>query len=357
MTKEMDLIKYKNRVDNHQGLYYMLDSSNIPTACSLLVGLGGMAFFHNPNNVLVYSPFVIFNSLVLFQKYRSFKKSRVSVTGSYLFDKVVKSEEYYECDELYKKYIKSVAEFLKEFNFSSSKELLIFMETLLQTGIFSQDFRHQYHYYKNYYEYVTSLMGAAVLTGASVCRHMSAFFSDILTEYGIPSSFVTVRTSEEKTAKDVLDEWLISYKHAVVGIDNGANKFLFDVVDGSFVSSTGEVDEDLESRIGKAYSYGMGDDTYYVLAMKQLAFSAKQVEVSKRIADLPFATITQEEMEYSESEGGGKFMTNIPLIRDFYLENLKDVERIAVLSQKINPASDEEITEWTLTKGKRRKKK
>ncbi len=355
---KIDLLKLKNRVDNHQPFYFVTQPAYLPRTVSIAVAILLLPFVaHYPHPYVLSFLYSIKQILTLKQRYQWHKASGKSLTYQIINEKVMQTAEYQECIELYDDYIKKVAEFLHIFNFTSSKELLMFMQHCMTMGAFSKSFSHQYRQYKNNYEYVNDLLGATTLTGTSVCRHMASLFNDILNAYGETSCFLVVRTQFAQDISDVIENTAAKFEHAVIGVKSHDKKYIYDPTDALFASSTNETNNPHQNAtIAQSIIYSP-EKKYYIQGPIQLALKEANRESTIEIANLPFTKISPEEIKYYYDRATAKFINNTSITYDFHTENQSQVMRIAELISQISPVTDEEITTWQLTKLPKQHKK
>lgn len=354
---QIDLIKLKNRVDNHQPFYFVTQPAYLPRTVSIAVALSLIPFAGFPLQYAVSFLYSIKQILTLKQRYQWHKASGKSLTYQIINEKIMQTAEYQECIKLYDDYIKKVAEFLHIFNFTSSKELLMFMQHCMTMGAFSTTFSHKYQKYKNNYEYVNDLLGATVLTGTSVCRHMASLFNDVLNAYGETSCFLVVRTQFAEDISAVVETTGAKFEHAVIGVKSNDQKYIYDPTDDIFAGCTNETDDPYENVIIAQSAIYSPEKKYYIQENRQLALKETDHEKTIEVSNLPFAKVTPAEIKYFYDRATTKFINNTSSIYDFHMENQSQVMRIAELISQISPVTDEEITTWQLTKLPKQHKK
>ena len=123
-----------------------------------------------------------------------------------------------EIKKLYDEFIKNYNKLNKVFNLEDPVEIHTMFNYLLYKGYLSQD--KQFKFSGNATREERSIMGANVLTGKGVCRHISSMLTNILQDKGIEAGTmgvcadkpnVNIKTiDEQKYTKEELLEWVHS---------------------------------------------------------------------------------------------------------------------------------------------------
>lgn len=151
--------------------------------------------------------------------------------GKKLNEKVLNSNEYKKWQELYYHFIDIWASYLKSLNFSSSVEALEFINMLLYSGFFSVTEKYQYHYYKNNPYESLEVLGSRIISGFGVCRHSSAFTSQLLNKIGYPACNLSCAVKHPNSCW----QHKINFNHLIIGITDEENKFTYDTVSQEYL--------------------------------------------------------------------------------------------------------------------------
>lgn len=100
-----------------------------------------------------------------------------------------------EVFELYREFIKRYSELNKKNNLNNPIEIFTLFNYLYRNGYLSKDKKFNYNLDAKTYN-VGALMGANVITGEGVCRHISGMLSDIMVESGIDSVNLPVYSND-----------------------------------------------------------------------------------------------------------------------------------------------------------------
>jgi hypothetical protein len=142
---------------------------------------------------------------------------------------------YKELMDEYQKYIKDVAKLVKIVGLNSAKENVVYIHALMELGYFAKQMDHQYRLYKYERDYLSELCGAKVVTGKSICRHMSSFIVDVMNELGYTAANVSCTVNEDDPVKRI-QKGNVELDHAVVAVADKGTKFLFDATNGNFIA-------------------------------------------------------------------------------------------------------------------------
>ncbi len=95
-----------------------------------------------------------------------------------------------EISELYNQFIKNYNELNKMLNLTNPVEINTLFSNLLYDGYLSKD--KKFEFSEEQIKDIYNLSGADIITGKGVCRNISATLTDILNDYGIKSSQLSV---------------------------------------------------------------------------------------------------------------------------------------------------------------------
>ncbi len=265
---------------------------------------------------------------------------------NYIKNILVNTTTYKECEEEYNKYIEQVAKLIRGIGLTSSKEIILYLEMLMLSGCFSKNHTHTYHDFKYEYVDIASIAGARVLTGKSVCRHQSSFFVDVLNNLGFESTNITVTRAEKdpvQLAKSRKKKW----NHAVVGIADQGEMYLFDTTSSTFCTRPTNIDfSELESILVSEYVSPLSG---YLVMNPQLTELNKGHELHyHKIMNTKQAQITKEESDFLKERMKNLFKANEQAQYEFHLEQEKLRNNIDSLYTELIPHQDTPIKEWIL---------
>lgn len=137
-----------------------------------------------------------------------FSSSALSLISSkYLSDKEIEnySKEVVEIKKLYEKTIKDYAKINKMLNLKEPVEIHELFLHMLKNGYLSQDKTFQK---ENIKSKIKTILGAYILTGKGVCRHISCIEKDIMEESGIESTVLNLyqKPIQDKKLEEILDQ-------------------------------------------------------------------------------------------------------------------------------------------------------
>lgn len=151
-------------------------------------------------------------------------------------------EEYNELEKIYNEYLDSIVDIIKQYEYEDDLQLLIILDYLLYTGIFSYNNKYEYKNFEEVNEHFRELIGTFVFTGYGVCRHNTLFILDILKKLD-KKCFEVLCSSDGKKAN-----------HDVVGIVSNGEKYIYDFTN----HYCGEIN-------GKnIYAYPLGEKLYKI---------------------------------------------------------------------------------------------
>lgn len=256
---------------------------------------------------------------------------------------------YNELMTEYQKYIKDVAKLVKMVGLKSAKENVVYLHGLMELGYFSKQMDHKYQLFKNEREYLVELCGAKVTTGTCVCRHMSAFMSDVMNELGYTAANVSCTLNEDNPVKRI-QKGNVTLDHSVLAVVDDGYKFLFDATNGNFVATPVDFDfTEIESIL--VSQYVIPDKKKYLIVcpkMGTLNFNReKQCEI---INTSKSCTMSVYEVNYLRDKIEKVLQGN--MFHQFAFFQLHEVQRkrIEELYKELLPYSDEEIKEHIVRK-------
>lgn len=203
IKKEIDLVKLEKELNKQQYMEYMSHNykNKLLTLAELGLFISGNAYklsqnshemsHHYPiSEILIISPIIIYfmNKLEL----KKIKRQISEVTTHEIKELIKESDEYKELNEEYKNYIFSLANFMKSQGITDGPKVAFLYQHMLNLGYLSYPKSHKYNHslsnkeiMRNAHKYeIADLWGARVITGSSVCRHMSSLLTDLENEIG-----------------------------------------------------------------------------------------------------------------------------------------------------------------------------
>ncbi len=249
---------------------------------------------------------------------------------------------YNELMNEYKKYIKDVAKLVKFVGLESAKENVVYIHALMELGYFAKQMDHKYKIFKNERDYLSELCGAKVVTGTSVCRHMSSFIVDVMNEMGYTAANVSCTLNEDDPVKRI-QKGNVELDHAVVAVADKGTKFLFDATNGNFVAIPVDFDfTELESI--HVSQFVIPDKKKYLIVcpiMSTLNFGReKQCEI---IGTTKLCKMSIYEVKYLREKIEKVLQGNMPNQFVFYVTHETQRQKIETLYKELLPYSDEEI--------------
>ena len=109
-----------------------------------------------------------------------------------------------QISELYEEFIKNYNKLNKTFDLSDPIQIYTMFNYLLYKGYLSKD--KNFEFSGKQARDIDGLSGTNVITGKAVCRHISAMLTNILNDYGIESSQLSVYSRDYSIEIKLLDE-------------------------------------------------------------------------------------------------------------------------------------------------------
>ena len=146
---------------------------------------------------------------------------------------ISKTKDIKQINEAYKEVIKKYNILNKEFNLNNPIQIHTMYSYLVDKGYLSAGKKFEFSNIqaRDY----KSIMGANIITGKGVCRHISSMLTDILNDYNIEAGTLVTNTEntiiniktldEQKYTKEELIDWVKSNT-----IDEKTRNFLFEVI-------------------------------------------------------------------------------------------------------------------------------
>ncbi len=256
------------------------------------------------------------------------------------FDDHLTKKLYYEFLNNYKKLIETL-------EIKNLLEMQTFYENSYYNGYLSKNKKFEFDYNKGDFE-ILHQMGANVLIGRGVCRHVANLFSDLLNVSGITSVPLAVKT-------DVIDQSLMIAK----SLEENYNfeKFLNNKVFESVTYNQNNINSDwadhmivgavvddkrvvLDPTSNDIY-YKLKDNIYLsnnyygVLIDEKLSkkISKKKLNDFSKILECTNELLYDKEL--SIKEGCFKFVSNLDMLEKFYKENKEIYEDVSDRMQRL----------------------
>lgn len=240
-----------------------------------------------------------------------------------IMEKLRATETYQEVTEEYNAYVKEVATLIRSVGLKSAKEAVQYMQFLMEEGFFSYKKQHQYKKYAYEEEYLTELCGARVLSGTSVCRHMSSFLADVLNALDYKAASISAVTTDEdpiKVAKKGIKRWT----HAITGISEEGKMYLYDATCGEFLLLPAETSYEEREPIFVRESEQPGIKKNYIINFNSAILNYGRIPELKQITKSSPSRITKEELEYIRNKINVIFLGNIANQYAFYFKTNSD---------------------------------
>ena len=271
------------------------------------------------------------------------------------------TREINEIHSLYKEFIKNYNVLNQVFDLQDPIQIYAMYNYLVHKGYLSEN--KQFVFSSTHSRDFATIMGANVMTGRGVCRHLAAMFTDILNDYNIKAGTLGVyvtnitvnikRLDEPKYTKEELISWL--YTHPM---DESIREMLMNVVNDlaarnilnlEFEIQTTEKDEKIYEKIygnhavtfaykdGKSYYLDPTQDCIYrldngVLSDSKITIFPKKIASlilnnhlqytnMKKLRTGNYSAIGLEEQEKMQSETLNICKNNMDVFDQFYQNN------------------------------------
>lgn len=299
-------------------------------------------------------PSIIFNDLTFFKVFggaviglefsllrRYWKRERL-VEETQTMDMLRTTTTYNELLKEYQNYIKDVAKLLKMVGLKSAKENVVYIHGLMELGYFGKEMDHKYKLFKNERDYLSELCGAKVVTGTSVCRHMSSFIVDVMNEMGYTAANISCTVNDDDPVKRI-QKGNVELDHAVVGVADQGSKFLFDATNGNFIATPVDFDFTEIESIHVTQFVILDKKKYLIVCphMRTLNFGReKQCEI---INTTKLGKMSVYEVKYLREKIEKVLQGNMHNQFLFHLMHEPQRRKIETLYQELLPYSEEEI--------------
>lgn len=299
-------------------------------------------------------PSIIFNDMTFFKVFggaviglefsllrRYWKREKVT-EETQTIEMLRTTTTYKELMDEYQKYIKDVAKLVKYVGLPSAKENVVYIHALMELGYFAKQMDHKYKLFKNEREYLEELIGAKVVTGTSVCRHMSSFMVDVLNELGYTAANISCTPHDEDPVKRI-QKGNVILDHSVVGVADKGTKFLFDATNGNFAATPVNFDfTEIESI--HVSQFVIQDRTKYLIVCPKLdTLNFGREEQCKVLNSTKLCTMSTYEVDYLREKITKVIQGNMFRQYAFLQSHEQQRRKIETLYQELLPYSEEEI--------------
>ena len=255
-------------------------------------------------------------------------------------DVLMTTDMYKELKYEYDSLLTDIAIYLKSKNIKSSKEIVLYLQKMIDSSGLS--FMDEYRYYGFKYEYddTLELLGSRVMTGLSVCRHNASFMTDVMNRYGYSSYKVPVYDFDKNKTPIWLAKNRIS-KHLISAIIDENGKYAYDPTNKCFVSSSKMYDDDILYDLNRHY--------YLNHICKNTEKWHNEYNGNyKQNSILPFEQINENEIREIEREIESLYIKEDKINQEFYKDEALRITKIASLNSKVFPFSNKKIKSWEL---------
>lgn len=346
--REIDLIKVQNGDSRQHLKNFLIEQRGIYNL--LLTGVGtAVASIGNVSSLLIGGSILSGSIAALYKKWKN-PIPEDSLIDYYLS----KSQLYKELQEEYKYYIGEIASFIRKLDLKSSEEVIMYLQALMENGLLSVNFRHEYKKFKYDNEYLTHITGARVLTGKCVCRHMASFFADVLSEVGYKSCVVVLNNYTDVPSPEDLDDRDMLYTHAAVAVIKDGCKyiycptgaFFYDKFDDYTCKENGDY---LAHRIVKRNQKpGESNERYFLLSYDQCLYNFYRLDLATHIVYIPSCSLDPYDIEKKYKLVKSAFFHTMPMAYNLRQSLSKEMESISSKSLILSPCSDKPITSWKI---------
>ena len=258
-----------------------------------------------------------------------------------------KTDTYNELVVNYNNYINELAQFIKSFGFSSVNETLLFMTELLNGGYLSVPLNFQYKKFTHEESDIPELMGAKVLSGYGVCRHISTLLYDVCKRLDLPVYYLKCNIPN-----DLRKSAFNTCNHAVLLIVDNNQKYIYCPTSDYFYSKVNQSNQIKEEKYRTRAFQRVLPDPRIVSYLTAYKITDSNNTDFKAIEDAIFKMPTKE-IEYDEvADLKNKVSSLVSAeqedILDFEEEHRNQIREIAKKQLILTPYSDQPIKKWTV---------
>ena len=336
--EKIDVIAYEKDL-NKQRLKRLTKNKNAISAALISIAQLPGIFLNDLTFFKIFGGVVIGLEFSLLKNY--WKRERI-VEETQTIAMLRTTTTYNELLNEYKKYIKDVATLVKSVHLESAKENTVYIHALMELGFFSKQMSHKYKLFKYEREYLEELIGAKVVTGTSVCRHMSSFMVDVLNELGYTAANISCTPHDEDPVKRI-QKGNVILDHSVVGVADKGTKFLFDATNGNFAATPVNFDfTEIESI--HVSQFVIQDRTKYLIVCPKLdTLNFGREEQCKVLNSTKLCTMSTYEVDYLREKITKVIQGNMFRQYAFLQSHEQQRRKIETLYQELLPYSEEEI--------------
>lgn len=345
--QEINMLKYQEQLK--KGRLSRVLKENGKARVALAAACAGMPGLIMTNNEFLHA-FLVILTISELRYITTEVKKQIIPEQELIANQLRNSSTYHECVREYNQYIKEVAKLIRNLGFKSSKDVVTYLQLLLDTGHFSKYMNHRYKKFNYENEYITELCGARVMTGKSVCRHMSTFFADVLNQLGYTAANIQVNTTEKDPIKVATNEHRIP-NHAIVGVMDQGEKFMYDPTSGLFTTPPKGISfEEPESVLISEYVAPKDNKRYVIIDPKSKILNPQREKQLSILNTARSMTITPGEAEYLRNKAEIIYRGNAHNQYEFFTSQEERRAKIAELYSDLCPHSDSKIKKWTIQK-------
>jgi len=248
------------------------------------------------------------------------------------------TETYIELYNEYQNFIDSIAEYLKTKNFKNSKEFVIYLNQMVNSGGLSCDDSYFYYQFKYYCEYLPEILGARITEGIAVCRHLASFITDVAQSYGYDSCNSYVYNYCVTNTKHYIKKGKANHQICCFGEDS--EKYYYDPTNLTFAKNV--IDEE------HLQLFGCDTFLYYIDKSSTDVFNSDKLDIYNKVQKLPYSKLDYSELLELKKYIFEKYLKESSEDKVFYKEMQSKINKIKSLSMKMQPMSDNKITDWFL---------
>jgi len=332
IKKEEDLLKFSSRLKRFltSKEFYV---SNLSLITSLIIKNKNKDKLNIPSTILI-----ILSILGYIDTWRWTINTIPSLTKE-----VKTTYEYQELSKKYNELIVLIAKFIRSFNFKDSLSTSIFLVNLLKTGMFSYDKTIEHTQAPYMIEIMGDLIGSVVCTGKCVCRHESAFVTDVLNKIGYSACNINVAIKEPEEMAKLKSGFDINYNHEIVGVIEDEERYYVDPVHSIFL-------ENYATFKGRNVLKAVGGNLLNIESPYSSIFNDQyEKELTKFYHSEP-KEIPEETLEELIHYVTDVYIDNYSKIITFHEELIPLLTEINTLVYTLSPRQETEVTDWVLKK-------
>ena len=343
---EKDLLAIKNSPEKQTISRLFLYQQGLSNILFDLYGIANIATGNSANIAIGSAVIVLYTILLIKKWYNPFTNDEIIIQN------LINSNTYKELMKEYDEYISHIAAYLKKLPLNSSIELLFYLENMMASNFLSTGHNFEYKNFANDYEVLSILSGARVATGKAVCRHYSAFFSDILNKVGYEACVNKglAFSNNPPTDEDLLASQI--YNHALVSVIDNSERFIYCPTSNAFFDDFNDYHyQDTAAyhsiRVVKLVTMSeISESLYYLLDNNQFKFNEKNPGLAEKISNQPFTSLNPYDLKHAYKLMEQLYNDTFPEMIKFRLEEDELIRDIANKSLILSPCSDREITSW-----------